>query len=85
MIVDKALLHAVSRLRNDPDFRIFMDGVKARRDAARDKLECATDIWTAGQLQGESRLASELITLCDGVEQALDTYARNQRAEPGRR
>lgn len=70
-MVDARVLEAVSRLNRDSDFRVFMEEVQRRRDAARDILEQAIDPWIAGRAQGASILAGELIQLANEAQGAL--------------
>lgn len=76
-MVDAKVLEAVARLNRDSDFRVFMEEVQRRRDAARDILEQASDPWHAGRAQGASILAGELMQLVDEAQEALSR--RRQR------
>ena len=76
-MVQKEVLEAYSRLSGDPSFRVVMDDIKRRREAARDGLEDTTDQLSTGRLQGESRLCSEIIGLHEGARSAIEkTRAR---------
>jgi hypothetical protein len=74
-MVSDEVLKAVARLEGDPDFRIFMDEVQRRREAARDELEVATDPWLAGRAQGTANLAGEMQKL---VREARQSIAKRQ-------
>ena len=76
-MVSDAVIVALARLSSDHSFRVFMDEVSRRREAARDKLEAATDPWQAGRAQGEASLAGELIELAKNARSVAEkTRAR---------
>jgi len=79
-MVGKDVLQALTRLNHDPDFAVFMDEVKRRREAARDSLELSTDAWLTGRAQGAAQLAGELIDLQEGARLA---FAKLQAAGRG--
>lgn len=70
-MVSDDVLKAIARLDGDPDFRVFMDELKRRREAARDELEAATDPWLAGRAQGTATLVGELQDLVKGARTAI--------------
>lgn len=71
-MVDIAIHEALARLERDQDFRVFMDEVRRRREAARSDFEVAADPWTAGRAQGASILAGELIELADKARSVIE-------------
>lgn len=76
-MVTKDVLEAYARLSGDPSFRVVMDDIKRRKEAARDGLEDTADQLSTGRLQGESRLCSEIIGLYESARSALEkTRAR---------
>lgn len=74
MVSDEVLV-ALARLQNDSSFRVFMDEVKRRREAARDTLEQVNDPWQAGRAQGEASLARELIELAAKARSLVEKRA----------
>lgn len=76
MVSDQVLV-ALARLENDSSFRVFMDELRRRREAARDTLEKVDDPWQAGRAQGEASLAGELIQLAEKARSVVDKRARS--------
>lgn len=76
MVSDQVLV-ALARLENDSSFRVFMDELRRRREAARDTLEKVDDPWQAGRAQGEASLAGELIQLAAKARGVVDKRARS--------
>lgn len=78
MAVGNDVLHAFARLSMDPVFRVVVEELERRREAAREAMEKATDPWLAGRAQGESMLAGELLNLAQGG--AREAIAKRQQA-----
>lgn len=78
-MVERHVLEAVVRLGGSPDFGVFMDELRRRKEAARDSAEVAPDLLLVGRAQGASVLAGELIQL---VAEAPGALAKQQAAKP---
>ncbi len=76
-MADITVHEALARLARDNDFRVFMDEVRRRREAARNDFEAVTDAWLAGRAQGAASLAGELIELAEKARSVVEkTRAR---------
>lgn len=78
MAVGNDVLHAFARLSMDPVFRVVVEELERRREAAREAMETGTDPWLVGRAQGESMLAGELLSLAQGG--AREAIAKRQQA-----
>jgi hypothetical protein len=70
-MVGDDVLQAFAKLNADPVFRVVVEELERRREAAREAMETATDPWSAGRAQGCSMLAGDLLKLAQGARDAI--------------
>ena len=66
-------LRAMCLLRNAPEFRLFMEALKAQREQVRDAIEAYDDPIAQNTLRGRSQELGEILSI---IEQSHDLLGK---------
>lgn len=72
MVDERRLLQAFATLEHEPDFKVILDWIRSRRDAARSGNDAMKDETIVRWNQGKAQLGTEIISLAETARAKLN-------------